>query len=228
MTSRRGIARFRAANRRCRDIWRECTLPTLNALSGPASAQLGFFLAEVFEGVDRLLLVWLNARPRTSASVSERFWISCLRGKCTRPPKTNNTRPVTKASQVSRGSLGEAPRCLLVSLQALAVSRPRGAKRAARPVLHTAAISGPSDHATNLDARESHSKPRERPIFSSPHFKLFGADSRAERTRRARRGTHRFISCVKKRPARCESESHTKRSVSDLVRSNQVDPWCAT
>ena len=87
-------------------------------------------------------------------------------------------------------------------LQALAVSRPRRETRAARLALHIAAISEPSDHATNLDERESGSKPRERPIFSSPHFKLFGADSRAERTRRARRGTHRFISCVKKRPAR--------------------------
>ena len=60
----------RRGDRRCRDNWRECTLPALNALSGPASAQLGFLQSEVFEGVDRLLLVGLNVEPRASASSS--------------------------------------------------------------------------------------------------------------------------------------------------------------
>ena len=67
-------ARNRAVPRgdgRCRDNWRECTLPALNALSGPASAQLGFLLSEVFGGRRQAALVWLNAEPRASA----RHWV---------------------------------------------------------------------------------------------------------------------------------------------------------
>ena len=44
-------------------------------------------------------------------------------------------------------------------------------------------IAAPHDHSDqriDVDARESHSKPHERPKFSSPHFMLFGADSRAD------------------------------------------------
>ena len=66
-------ARNRAVPRgdgRCRDNWRQSTLTALNALSGPASAQLGNLRSKVFEGVDRLLLVWLNVEPRASASVT--------------------------------------------------------------------------------------------------------------------------------------------------------------
>ena len=61
------LARNRAVPRgdgRCRDNWRQSTLTALNALSGPASAQLGNLRSKVFEGVDRLLLVWLNVELR--------------------------------------------------------------------------------------------------------------------------------------------------------------------
>ena len=114
------------------------------------------------KGVGWVLLVWLNARPRTSASVSGRFWISYQRAKARARPKQRRTG--------RKGLSGFAWICrrsgvLASVLQALAVSRPRGSKRAARLALHIAAIPDPSDHATNLDARESDSKPRARPIF---------------------------------------------------------------
>ena len=62
---------------------------------------------------------------------------------------------------------------LASALQALAVAWPRGETRA-RPALHIATLHDPSDQATKLDKRESFSKPRERPKFSSPYLKRFG------------------------------------------------------
>ena len=52
-------------------------------------------------------------------------------------------------------------------------TRPPTRKAAPRGVLLD--IAPPPDHSDQRidpDARESHSKPRERPKFSSPHFKL--------------------------------------------------------
>ena len=92
---------------------------------------------------------------------------------------------------------------------------PRGLRCISRP--YTIPLIKPPSSTS-----ENHSPNRASgPNFHHHIFKLFGADSRAERTRRARRGAQqqRFGSSVRERPARCESESHTKRSVSDLARS---------
>ena len=174
MTSRRGVCAVPRGDARCRDNWRECTLPTLNALSGPASARQPLFVAVALEGVEWVFLVRLNARPRTSASVSGLQKITAAAQREARVNEQNAPKQSKKPSEASDGPLG-ACNFGWLTFDAGLTPGPTSKNRCRRSVrclarLHRITL----DQGIELDARESNSKPRERPKFSSPYLKRFG------------------------------------------------------
>jgi len=156
---------------RCRDNWRQSTLTALNALSGPASAQLGFFLAEVFEGVVRLRLVWLNV-PIARKCVGQRLIfvpVKVCEGR-TRPEQ-NAPKQSKKPSQASQGALGarRKARGFDSGFFEAKLALQNRASRAARCGVYAATVI----HLTQASSseRKSHGNRAARRTITDHHFK---------------------------------------------------------
>ena len=171
MTSRRGIARFRAATGAAGIYWRECTLPHFKCALTCARRTAGSFcfrsLLRASSGCD----CGVGASTECvrgqfdTTNVTDLLWCSGTSPPAERPKAIKEA--VTSLAGTARSMRFKFPRSTRVLKPGLYAKAGY-----ARPALHNAVPHDHSDQRIDLDARESHSKPRERPKFSSPHFQV--------------------------------------------------------